>query len=55
MLWLMNCLSLLNYEKKKSTAKPSRQKLNTNLRQKYQGCKMMVIMAAELSTLSAFK
>ena len=26
MLWLMNCLSLLNYEKKKSTAKPSRQK-----------------------------
>ena len=26
MLWLMNCLSLLNDEKKKSTAKPSRQK-----------------------------
>ena len=26
MLWLMNYLSLLNDEKKKSTAKPSRQK-----------------------------
>ena len=56
MLWLMNCLSLLNHEKKQLMAKPSRQrhgyetadflslsKLTTNLRQNIRVvCKMMM-------------
>ena len=56
MLWLMNCLSLLNCEKKKLMAKPSRQrhgyekadflslsKLTTNLRKNIRVvCKMMM-------------
>ena len=56
MLCLMNCLSLLNHEKKKLMAKPSRQrhgydtsdflslsKLTTNLRQNIRVvCKMMM-------------
>ena len=57
MLWLMNYLSLLNDEKKKSTAKPSRQKHGyESLILTYDKiCKMMVKTAAALSKLNAFK